>query len=131
MEQREINPWTWQEPFGFSHAVEVKGGRTMLFISGQTAIDAEGKVAHAGDMGRQVQMALDHLETVLEQAGASTRHVVKVVVYTTDVDALVPHWGQIKERLRTPEGPFTSTLVGVTRLAYPELMVEIEAIAVQ
>lgn len=131
MEQREINPWTWQEPFGFSQAVEVEGARKMLFVSGQAAIDAEGKPAHAGDMGRQVQMALDHLEAVLEQAGTSTRNVVKAVVYTTDVDALLPHWGQIKERLQVPGGPFASTLVGVTRLAFPELMVEIEAVAVQ
>lgn len=131
MEQREINPWTWQEHFGFSQAVQVEGARKMLFISGQAAIDAQGQVAHAGDMAGQVKMTLDHLETVLAQAGSSTRDVVKAVVYTTDVDALLAQWGQIKDRLRLPGGPFASTLVGVTRLAMPELMVEIEAIAVQ
>ncbi|MEK7859771.1 MAG: RidA family protein [Chloroflexota bacterium] len=103
----------------------------MLFVAGQTSIDADGQGAHAGDMGAQVTLALDNLETVLKQAGFSFAHVVRLNVYTTDVDGLLPHWGVLTGRVAGAGGKFACTLLGVARLAYPELMVEIEATAVQ
>jgi enamine deaminase RidA (YjgF/YER057c/UK114 family) len=131
MEQRVINPWKWQDQFGFAQATEVKGATRTLYVAGQAAIDADGHPAHAGDMGAQVKLALDNLETVLKQSGYNFAHVVRLNVYTTDVDALVPHWGQIVERVTGAGGKFACFLGGVKRLAFPELMVEIEATAAQ
>jgi enamine deaminase RidA (YjgF/YER057c/UK114 family) len=128
MELRNINPWKWQDQWGFVQAVEVKNASRTLYIAGQTSIDADGNAAHAGDMGAQVKLALDNLETVLKQAGYGWSDVVRLNVYTTDVDALFPHWAQIVERAG---GKYACFLGGVKRLAFPELMVEIEATAAQ
>jgi len=131
MQQRVINPWKWQDQYGFVQATEVQGAQRLLFISGQTATDAAGGPVHTGDMGGQVRQALDNLETVLKQSGFEPQTVVRSTVFTTDVDQLFPHWSLIVERLAGAGARFSSTLVGVTRLAYPELMVEIEATAVK
>lgn len=129
MEQRVINPWKWQDQYGFVQATEVKNATRTLYVAGQTSIDADGNAAHAGDMAAQVKLALDNLETVLTQAGYIFSDVVRLNVYTTDVDALFPHWEQIVER--TKGAQFACFLGGVKRLAFPELMVEIEATAAQ
>jgi len=131
MEQRVINPWKWQDQFGFAQATEVKNATRTLYVAGQTSIDAEGNAAHAGNMGAQLKLALDNLETVLKQSGYNFSHVVRLNVYTTDVDALFPHWGQIVQRVTGSGGKFACFLGGVKRLAFPELMVEIEATAAQ
>ncbi|MFB3922898.1 MAG: RidA family protein [Terriglobia bacterium] len=131
MEQRVINPWKWQDQFGFAQATEVKGATRTLYVAGQAAVDAEGRPAHPGDMSAQVKLALDNLETVLKQAGYNFSHIVRLNVYTTNVDELFPHWGQIVQRVTGGGGKFACFLGGVTRLAFPELMVEIEATAVQ
>ncbi len=86
MERRVINPWTWQEQYGFVQAMEIQGMRRMLICSGQTAINAEGHVVHAGDMRGQLTQALDNLETVLQAAGFTLADVVRLNVYTTDMD---------------------------------------------
>ena len=78
MEQRAINPWTWQDAFGFSQAIEVKGQNRVLVCAGQTSVDANGSPAHPGDMAAQAAQALDNLETVLKQAGMSLSNVVRL-----------------------------------------------------
>ena len=130
MERKIINPWTWQDGFGFVQAVVVRGGR-ILVGAGQASIDAEGQVAHPRDMAAQTRQCLDNIETVLAGAGMSLRHVVRLNYYTTDVDRLLAEgWEAAKARLREAECRPASTLLGVTRLAYPELLIEIEATAV-
>ena len=131
MERRQINPWTWQDQFGFSHGIEVEQARKMLFISGQVAINENGQVECPDDILGQIKVSLDHLELVLEQAGFTAQNLVRVVVYTTDVDRLFPHWNVIADRLKASGGQFACTLLGVQRLAFPELLVEIEATAVK
>jgi enamine deaminase RidA (YjgF/YER057c/UK114 family) len=124
---RNINPWTWQDQFGFSQAVEVSGGQRVVYCAGQTSVDADGKPVHEGDMGAQAQLALDNLEQVLSEAGLSLSDVVRLTYYTTDVDAFIGSLGAVTQRLGTRPA---STLLGVARLARPELLVEIEATAV-
>jgi enamine deaminase RidA (YjgF/YER057c/UK114 family) len=131
MEQRVVNPWRWQEQYGFEQATEIAGAQKILFLAGQAATDAAGNPVAKGDMGAQVNQSLDNLETVLRQASYGLRHVVRLTVYTTDVDGIFPHWEKLVTRLRDGGAKFSCTLVGVTRLAYPELMVEIEATAVK
>ena len=128
MERRVINPWKWQDSFGFVQANEVTGAQRTLICSGQTSVDENGAPVHAGDMAAQLNKALDNLETVLKAAGMGLDNVVKTTVYTTDVDAFIV--ASMANQARVAPMKFASTLIGVTRLAFPELMVEIEAIAV-
>ena len=80
MERRNVNPWSWQDQFGFSQAIEVSGQQRILICSGQTSNDADGNTLHAGDMRGQVGAALDNLETVLGAAGFSLSDVVRLAM---------------------------------------------------
>lgn len=131
MERKIINPWTWQDQYGFVQANEVSGVSRTLICSGQTAIDAQGNLAHAGDMTAQLKLSLDNLDTVLNQADFSLADVVRMTIYTTDVDALLEAWPTLVGRLKEGECRATQTLLGVARLAFPELLVEIEATAMK
>lgn len=127
MKRTDINPWEWSKAFGFSQAVDLQGSDRILICSGQTAMGPDGSPPTTSDMAEQVRMAVANLETVLAEAGLGVSDIVKVMIYTTDVDELLGAFGSITEILG-PNLP-ASTLVGVTRLAFPELKVEIEAIA--
>ena len=81
-------------------------------------------------MGAQLAQAMDNLETVLREAGAELSDVVRLNIYTTDVDAFFEGFGATAGRLAEAGCRPASTLLGVTRLASPELLVEIEATAV-
>jgi enamine deaminase RidA (YjgF/YER057c/UK114 family) len=128
IERRAINPWQWQDQFGFVQANEIKGIERMLICSGQTAMNAEGQPQHPGDMRAQVALALDNLETVLREAGFDWSNVVRLNYYTTDVEAFFQAGDVLGSRIGGIQ--VTSTLLGVTRLAFPELLIEIEATAV-
>lgn len=128
MNRSAVNPWSWSRSFGFDQAELVEGHRRQLVCSGQTAVDADGAPQHAGDMAAQLDLVLDNLEAVLAEAGMTLSNLVRLNVYTTDVDAFFEHFGIVAERLRDTQ--FASTLLGVTRLAFPELLVELEATAV-
>ena len=128
MEKRVINPWTWQDQRGFSQAWKVEEGRTVIFVSGQTSVSAEGQLMHAGDFLGQVRQTLENLRSVLAAAGASLDDVVKLGVFLTDMGRL-PEYGKVKAEFFAGKQP-ASTAVGVTALALPDLMVEIEATAV-
>jgi enamine deaminase RidA (YjgF/YER057c/UK114 family) len=130
MERREINPWPWSVEMGYQQAVEVSGEARTLYCSGQTSVDENGTPMHAGDMVAQVNLALDNVEAVLADAGMTLENVVRLNMYTTDVDALMGAFMEVGERLGTSGLKQTGTLLGVTRLAFPELMVELEATAV-
>ncbi len=130
MEKKPVNPWKWQDQFGFSQAVEVRGGERVLYCAGQTSSDAEGKVQHAGDMKSQINLALDNLEAVLKQAGMNLSNVVRLNYYTPNVDLLLEHYSVLVGRLNQAGCKPASTLLGVTRLAFPGLLLEIEATAV-
>ena len=130
MARRIVNPWTWQDQFGFVQAHEVSGAQRVLLCAGQTSVDAEGRPAHPGDMRAQVALALDNLEAVLREAGLTLADVVRLNYYTTDVDAFFGASDIVMERLAGADCRPASTLLGVARLAFPELLVEIEATAV-
>ena len=130
MERRNINPWTWQDNLGFVQAIEITNTQRQLICSGQTSIDADGNPIHEGDMAGQVNEALDNLETVLSQAGYSMSDVVRLNYYTTDVDSFFEVYAQsVIQRLDSSGCHAAATLLGVTQLAFPQLLVEIEATA--
>jgi enamine deaminase RidA (YjgF/YER057c/UK114 family) len=131
VEQRNVNPWTWQDHFGFSQAVDVSGAERVLYCAGQTSSDADGSTLHAGDMGAQAAQALDNLETVLRGAGMSLANVVRLNSYVTDVDLFFAEGAQVvAERTAAAGIQPAATLLGVTRLAFPDLLIELEATAV-
>ena len=130
MERRIVNPWTWQDNFGFSQAIEISGAQRTILCAGQTSIDGEGRPVHSGDMRAQVTQAMDNMETVLRGSGAGLSDVVRLNYYTTDVDSFFEAYDAVVGRLAEAGCQPTSTLLGVTRLAFPELLVEIEATAV-
>ena len=128
MQHEEINPWEWSKAFGFSQAVKLTGTQELLVCSGQTAMGPDGSLPASADMGDQVRVALDNVVAVLAAVGMSPADVVKTTIYTTDVDAIVDVIGPEAQRVFGSSLP-ASTLVGVTRLAFPELKVEIEVTA--
>ena len=131
MERRNVNPWLWQDQFGFSQAVEVTGQQRSLICAGQTSTAPDGSTLHAGDMRGQVAAALDNLETVLGEAGFSISDVVRLNYYTTDIEAFFTAGDILGQRLGAAGIQPASTLLGVSRLAFPDLLVEIEATAVK
>ena len=129
MERRVVNPWTWQENFGFHQGHEVTGAERTLYLSGQLSTDDDGAPIHEGDMAAQINRCLDNIETVLAAADMALTNVVRLNIYTTDVDELLAH-GATLGRLQAAGCQYSSTLLGISRLAYPESLVEIEATAV-
>ena len=125
-----INPWPWSAAFGFNQGELVEGAGRVLVLSGQAAAAADGSPQHIGDLAAQTTLAVDNIETVLREAGMTLANVVRITVFTTDVDAMLGAWEGMIKRFSVAGGSLTSTLVGVTRLAFPELMEEIEATAV-
>ncbi|PRY05025.1 enamine deaminase RidA (YjgF/YER057c/UK114 family) [Pontibacter ummariensis] len=130
-EKQAINPWQWQDQLGFAQAIKVKNYQETLFCAGQTAMSPEGKPIGEGDMRAQIGYALDNLETVLAQAAYSLSDVVRLNYYTTDVDLFFQHYDVVLNRLAESGSKVSSTLLGVSRLAFPQLLIEIEATAVK
>ncbi|MEV6429433.1 RidA family protein [Nocardia sp. NPDC051463] len=116
---------------GFNQGELVSGHTRTLYCSGQTAMSGDGKPQHAGDMAAQVALSLDNVEAVLAEAGMSLANLVRLNVYTTDVDLLFQHYGVLASRLGASGVSPTTTMLGVTRLAIPGQMVELEATAVE
>ncbi|WP_329793968.1 RidA family protein [Lentzea sp. DG1S-22] len=130
MERTPVNPWTWSADLGYHQGEVVTGQTRTLYCAGQTSMNADGKPEHAGDMGAQLALSLDNLEAVLAQAGMALANLVRLNVFTTDVDLLFRHYGVLAARLGAARVAPPTTMLGVTRLALPDLMVELEGTAV-
>jgi enamine deaminase RidA (YjgF/YER057c/UK114 family) len=129
MERTPVNPWPWSLHFGFDQAELIEGHRRVLICSGQTAVDADGNPQHAGDMRGQIGMALDNLEAVLAEAEMTLANIIRLNTYTTDVDETLASFEVLETRLGAVGVTPAMTLLGVTRLFSPELMIELEATA--
>jgi enamine deaminase RidA (YjgF/YER057c/UK114 family) len=128
MEKRHINPWSWQDRFGFSQAWRVDGAEAVIFLAGQGPVSADGEVVGEGDFEAQVRQTFTNIETVLEHAGGSLEAIVKLTVYLTDISTL-RDYGRVKAELM-PGPPPASTAIQVGALALPGMAIEIEAVAV-
>jgi enamine deaminase RidA (YjgF/YER057c/UK114 family) len=130
LQRTPVNPWPWSVAMGYNQAEVVEGATRVLVCAGQTAVSAEGTPQHPGDMAAQAALALDNLEAVLRDAGMTLANVVRLNIFTTDVDAFLAGYGAMAGRLGRAGVQPPGTLLGITRLAFPELLVEIEATAV-
>lgn len=131
MSHKTHNPWTWQEGFGFSHGVEIATPKRIIEVSGQLANGPDGSPQALGDMGGQIRLAIDNIEAVLKQGGMDLSNIIRIRVFTTDVAAALENWSEVIGRLNAVDCRPASTLVGVTGFFSPDLMVEIEATAVE
>jgi enamine deaminase RidA (YjgF/YER057c/UK114 family) len=127
VEQRKINPWKWQDQYGFSQGIETTNASRVLYCAGQASVDDTGKPVHAGDMRKQIEQAFHNLETVLKAAGFTLANLVRLNYYTTDVEAYLAAGDVVGKCLAGAQPP--GTLLGVAKLAFPGLMIEIEATA--
>ena len=124
---RYLNPSTLSTPTGYTHVVQVHGGRT-LYIAGQVAFDKSGNVVGKNDFAAQVTQVFENLKSALAAGGATFDNVVKVTTFVTDLSQM--------QTLRSIRGKYygtnapASTLVQITKLAHEDLLIEIEAIAV-
>jgi enamine deaminase RidA (YjgF/YER057c/UK114 family) len=127
--KRQLNPWTWQDRFGFSQAWKIEGARSMLFMSGQGGISPDSQLVSTSEdvFESQVRQAFENLSTILEQAGGSLSDIVKLTVYLTDMSRL-RDYSRVKADYIKGDQP-ASTAVGVTGLAIPGMLIEVEAIA--
>lgn len=114
----------------FSQVVAAKGART-IHISGQVATDETGALVGGSDLGQQTTQVMRNLGRALASAGASFADVVKITTYVVGYrPELRPVIGQARSPFFAGREPPASTLVGVSALAAPEWLVEIEATAV-
>jgi len=126
---KAVNPWSWQDPLHFAQSVEASGATRVVFLAGQTSVDADGRTVHPGDMAGQLARAFDNLETVLTQSGLSLANLVRLNYYVTDMAAFAGARHVVAERLGPLAVKPSGCLLGVVCLAQPDLMVEIEATA--
>lgn len=125
-----VNPWSWQDQFGFVQANVVADSHRIAYCAGQTSVDADGNPMHDGNMAAQIEQALANLETVLGESGMALSDVVRLNYYVTDLDAFFAAGETLGTLLAKAGCRPASTLLGVARLAFPELLIELEATAV-
>src|SRR5712692_5620998 len=124
------NPPGLSTPRGFSHAVSVTGGRT-IYIAGQVAYNAQGEVVGKGDLRAQARQAFENLRIALAAAGGSFKDLVKINTYVVGYKPdQLPILREVRAEMLKDLTPPASTLAGVQSLVNPDLLIEIEAIAV-
>jgi 2-iminobutanoate/2-iminopropanoate deaminase len=111
----------------YSHVV-VASGEKMIFVSGQLARNNKGEIVGPGDMRAQIKQVGENLKHALEAAGATLNDLVKTTTYVTDIDEFFKHVDVRHDYLGV--GLPASTTVEVRRLSHPDLVVEIEGMAV-
>ena len=114
----------------YTHVVTSRRPRT-IYISGQVAIDAAGASVGVGDLAVQTDQVMKNLGTALAAAGATFDDVVKITTFVVDYKPEHrPVIGEARGRYLSKSNPPASTLVGVSALAGPDWLIEIEAVAV-
>jgi len=126
MAKQIISPPSMAAPTGYSYAVKKTG--TPVFIAGQVALDGQGRLIGEGDAAAQAEQAFQNLRTVVEACGGTMEDVVKITIYATDA-AYRPAIAAARQR-HFKEGQYpASTYLVVSALALPQLLVEVEAVA--
>ncbi|WP_234035643.1 RidA family protein [Erythrobacter insulae] len=108
----------------------MQGGQRTLYLSGQTASDADGALLHAGDMVAQYTSAWQNMLDALAAAGMGPENLVRLNFYTTDVPKFMEMADQIMPLHVEAGAQIVSTLLGVQTLYDPDAMIEIEGTAV-
>ena len=127
MELSFINPESVHKPVGYTHIVAVKGAGSIAFISGQVAKNQKGDIVGIGDLEVQAKQVYENISSNLKKIGATFSDVLKQNIYTTrpdQIDIIRKVRDQYFPQNRRP----ASTLIGVTRLAEKDFLIEIEVV---
>ena len=127
MQRTAINPHSWTIALGFDQAQLIEGHQRLLVCSGQDAVDADGKPQHPSDMAAQLELALDNLEAIVTAADMTLANIVRLNVYTTDVDEAIRHFTRINDRFG--DSRYATSVLGVAHLP-AQFLVMLEATAV-
>ncbi|MBI1391950.1 MAG: RidA family protein [Alphaproteobacteria bacterium] len=130
MQKRAVNPTPWMQHFNMNHAIEVKGQERTVYFSGQTASAPDGSALHPGDLVAQFKAAWDCLKAALAGADMQPTNVVRMNIYTTDVALFMERAEEMIPVFAADGVQPVCTLLGVSALYDPALMIEIEATAV-
>jgi enamine deaminase RidA (YjgF/YER057c/UK114 family) len=130
MTTQYLKPEGLSQPAAYTQVITVTGGR-LVFIAGQTPVDADGNIVGIGDFEAQTRQVFENLKRAVEAAGGTWANIIKVVQY-------IPNWDPEKHRpaltaaraaYMVPDSLPVSTLLGIQSLARPEYLIEIDAIA--
>lgn len=125
-----LNPEGMHANPAYSQAVTVEGNAKTIYVGGQDAVNAEGKVVGVGDIAAQTEQILANMETVLAAAGASLHDVIKWNIYVVQGHDFMPGYAVFQQKWGTSAQPPAVTAAIVAGLANPEFLLEIEAVAV-
>ncbi len=126
---RHLKPEGLHNNPAYTHVVAARG--EVVFISGQVAVDANGNVVGVGDLAAQTEQVMRNLQIALEAVGATFADVTKITTFVVDYrPELRATIASVRGRYLSADNPPASTLVGVSALAAPEWLIEIEATAV-
>ena len=129
-ENRFLNPPTIPPPRGYTHVVETAGPARTIYLSGQLGMTPDGKFAGgASDFRAQATQAFENVKSGLAAVGANFSHVVKITVFFTDISHL-PIFFEVRDSFVNTKAPPASTAVQIVKLARPDALFEVEAIAV-
>lgn len=124
-----VNPAAWAPNPGYTPAVAT-AGRRLLFVSGQVALDAEGRLVGRSDFVGQVRQSFENMKTVLAAGGASLNDLVKLTYFVVGLDETrVKTLRTLRNEILPVVGRPASTLLGVSALAEEGMLIEIEGIA--
>ena len=129
MEKRIINPWEWQNDRSYNQAVEVKNPEGTLYVAGQAAVNADGTSSNE-NMESQIKLALNNLEQVIAKAGYKPKGIVRLTMYTTDMEALWPNFKIIQDWI-AKHGVQQATSLMEVKTLFETLKIEFEATVVK
>ena len=125
-----INPPELSTPRGYTHVVTSEGGKT-VYIAGQVSMNAKGEIVGKGDLKAQMVQVYENLKVALKAAGAEFTDVVKMTTYIVNYQPEhIPILREVRANYLSPTLPPANTLLGVQALFQPDVLIEIEAIAV-
>jgi enamine deaminase RidA (YjgF/YER057c/UK114 family) len=131
MKKQYLNPKELNTPRFYTHAVTAEGTGKLVYVSGQVSWDASGNVVGKGDMRAQSEQVFSNIGAALKAAGAGWDDVVKMNGYMVGMHAeRVTAYREVRQRFLKPDALPASTLVGVERLVDPDLLLEVEIVAV-
>ena len=131
MNRTAMNPWPWSLNVGYNQAELIEGVSRQLVCSGQTSVDAEGNPLHLNDMRAQMSQSVSNLEAVLNEANMDLASIIRLTVYTTNVAETMKSFDVLGARFGQANAKPPMSLLGVTELAIPGLMFELEATAAE
>ncbi|GCE45811.1 enamine deaminase RidA (YjgF/YER057c/UK114 family) [Thermosporothrix hazakensis] len=130
MQKEIVNPPELARPGGYNHGILVEGGR-LLFLAGQTALNAQGQIVAPGDLVEQYRQVLQNLKTVVERAGGTMTDIVQLTFFVRDRDEYKAHLEELGQVHRSFFGRYypAIALLEISRFFDDDVLIEIQGIA--